>query len=172
MVMWAKTRVAAIVGTVALGAVGSGLWELVKPALTFLWSIALTIVTLGLDRLRDDIYLEVARGLEERSARLLLWSAAGVMLGLVLGILTRSRLRDSDTGGGLRRVLDRATPVVVILTIMFSLIAARQSYSASSVANFSQLEAIAAPFLTDRERLLVRGRFAQITTRREYLVDR
>ncbi|HMH52342.1 MAG TPA: hypothetical protein VK548_19035 [Candidatus Acidoferrum sp.] len=164
-----KNKALTIVGTVLLGALGSGLWEFVRPALTVFWSVALTIVTLGLDALRDDIYRDVARGLEEKSARLLLSSAAGVLLGLVLGFMTRAKLRKPDTGDALRRILDRAAPIMLMLAVMFSLMAARQSYITSSIANLLQLEAIAAPFLTDQERLFVRSRFAQITTRAEYV---
>lgn len=59
----------AILGTIVLGALGSGLWEvLVKPGLAWAGGAVLTISTLGLDSLRDQIYADVAIGSYERAS--------------------------------------------------------------------------------------------------------
>ena len=55
-----KKTTLTMIGVVVLGALGSGLWELVKPLLGWSWSGLLTIATLGLDSLRDGIYADAA----------------------------------------------------------------------------------------------------------------
>ncbi len=52
-----------IVVTIVLGALGSGLWELVvRPVYAFVSTIALNVITLGLDSLRNGLYEEAAKG--------------------------------------------------------------------------------------------------------------
>jgi hypothetical protein len=58
-----------IIGTIFLGALGSGLWELaVKPPGTWISKAMYTVVTLGSHRLTDAIYREAARGHHEQAS--------------------------------------------------------------------------------------------------------
>ena len=182
-----KKRLAGLAGLIVIGAIGSGVWELAKPALTVLSSISLTIVTLGLDTLRDGIYQEAARGLEETSARTLLISLSAFAFGLSLGMLTSKRLvrllggkhpetSQSATPAGedpkkshADRMYRRLAAVLISVSIIMMLVATRQAYVTTCTASYYQLEAITAPDLKEAERLAFRSRFAQMTTRADYI---
>jgi hypothetical protein len=58
-----------LLGTILLGALGSGLWDLaLKPGGRWLNEVFLTAVTLGSDYLKDQVYAEAARGYHEAAA--------------------------------------------------------------------------------------------------------
>jgi hypothetical protein len=60
-----------VVGALVLGALGSGLWELLfKPLLAWITTLFLNIATLGINSLRDDLYAEIAKGIYDRSGLL------------------------------------------------------------------------------------------------------
>ena len=66
--MWKKVTLG-IVGTIVLGALDSGLWELAfKPAGQWLGNGILTAATLGSSVLKDQIYIEAAKGYQDESA--------------------------------------------------------------------------------------------------------
>lgn len=55
-----------IVGTVILGAIGSGVWRLLlEPFSLWIGKALFTVATLGLESLRNGVYAEVAKGLHE-----------------------------------------------------------------------------------------------------------
>lgn len=61
-----------ILGTIILGAIGSGLWDLaLEPALTWCGRTFFTIATLGLSQLRNEIYIDIAKGFHEALSILL-----------------------------------------------------------------------------------------------------
>jgi hypothetical protein len=58
-----------IAGTVVLGALGSGLWEIaLKPGGRWVGRALLTVATLGSGYLKDQVYIEAAKGYHESSA--------------------------------------------------------------------------------------------------------
>jgi cation transport ATPase len=57
------SAVLTVIGALILGALGSGLWELLfKPLLFWVSTVFLNIATLGINSLRDDLYVEIAKG--------------------------------------------------------------------------------------------------------------
>jgi hypothetical protein len=65
---WKKAIVAAL-GTILLGALGSGLWDLaLKPSGRWMGNALLTAVTLGSSYLKDQVYIEAAKGYHEEGA--------------------------------------------------------------------------------------------------------
>src|SRR4051794_11362648 len=56
-----------IIGTIVLGALGSGLWDLCLRDF-FVWSGhgILTLITLGIGSVRDSNYIEIAKGRTDR----------------------------------------------------------------------------------------------------------
>src|SRR5260370_6846781 len=70
-----------VIGALILGALGSGLWELLfKPLLFWVSTLFLSIATLGINSLRDDLYVEIAKGHDPSG---LLVFTVIIMLGLV-----------------------------------------------------------------------------------------
>lgn len=47
-------------GVVVVGALGSALWDLVKPGLFWLWTSSVTVSSLGIQSLTDDLYIRAA----------------------------------------------------------------------------------------------------------------
>src|SRR5260370_37201259 len=93
----------AILGTILLGALGSGLWDAIfRPLLPWLGELLLNVGTLGLEQLRDGIYVEVARGTYERAGLLIVQLVIGGFAAFLLGIVS---------GAGFRVLLgDRGDP--------------------------------------------------------------
>jgi hypothetical protein len=55
-----------LVGVIIIGAIGSGVWEVVlKPLSTFIRDILLNLITFGLESFRNDIYSSVASGYDQ-----------------------------------------------------------------------------------------------------------
>jgi hypothetical protein len=89
--------IAGILGTLVLGALGSGLWNvLFAPLGSLIVKAALSLVTLGISSARDQVYATAARGYAERpSVMLLLFFGTAVLvvpLGAFVGELVLSRL--------------------------------------------------------------------------------
>jgi len=77
-----------VVGTILLGAIGSGFWQrLGDPLYTFVRDSVLNLATLGLATLKDSIYADVSRGFSEASTRtqedLAFWFSYVLLAGLV-----------------------------------------------------------------------------------------
>jgi hypothetical protein len=87
-----------ILGTIILGAIGSGLWSLLfEPVSLWTGRVLFTIATLGLDSLRTNVYAEVAKGLHEESSLVILTLIVFITflaLGYYRGILYGERHGD------------------------------------------------------------------------------
>jgi len=56
-----KRAVLAVIGAIILGAIGSGLWEMIaKPGLSSLGRLFLTLVTFGSESARNNAYADAA----------------------------------------------------------------------------------------------------------------
>jgi len=160
-----KTKVLAVVGTVVLGAVGNALWELVKPGLGWLSTAALNVITLGIQTLRDDIYVEIARGFREKVAENVLGFALG------LSLVTFAFWYASQTIGQTVRLFFSLWPMrllVLFSLVYLTLMGYRIAYINSSIAYFEQLLAISSPYLSADERIQMRSSFAQIQNSTDY----
>ena|ERR1700690_667287 len=61
-----KKIIIAILGTIVLGVLSNGLWELlVKPSVIWLRDTLLNIASLGIESIKNDCYVEVAKGFHE-----------------------------------------------------------------------------------------------------------
>jgi hypothetical protein len=83
-----------IIGTILLGAVGSGLWDVaLKYAFSAIGRGILTGLSLGYGAIRDSCYLEIAKGQTDRAS---LWLVSFTLIPLFVGLgffmgYTRSR---------------------------------------------------------------------------------
>lgn len=168
-----KNKIIWVVVTLILGALGSGLWELIlRPALAFLGNSALDIVTLGLDSLRNDLYQEAARGQYERVGISVLSAISGTLAGItiaaiVLPFLLKRRLSNQIVQRSTRQF---AISLLMIFTTTFVLLLfQRVIYVNNAINYFEQLCLIVEPYQTEQERSLIRSEYAQATTRQEYV---
>ncbi len=174
--------IGAILATVVLGAIGSGLWDAVfKPLLPWLGEGLLDVGTLGLQSLRDSVYVEIARGTFERAGLhtllMLLSSGSGLLLGLALGAvsvlrsITRARTADQKSALDpvvLRRVLWIGTLFVALFAGFLLVNAVRITYIVRAANHIEQFQRIVAPFITENQRLSLASRVAQIASKDDY----
>jgi hypothetical protein len=86
----------ALLGAILLGALGSGLWELVlKGLMNSSRDVLLNLVSFGLHSIKDITYSQIARGFhEEASMNLLLFTVTIIiLLGLFLSLFGIVSLR-------------------------------------------------------------------------------
>ena len=152
-----RRKLFSIVGTIVLGALGSGLWELLKPLGTTAWDAMLTVSTLGLDSLKDGLYQSASRlgaagarqaaGIQLLGALITL-TIAGVMMSLRFRLPARGRLESNAY----------LLPFVFLAGAAALMIGAtRTSYVAKVAAYCEQLSTIAAPYIDTQARLEFAG---------------
>lgn len=186
-----KRKFLAIGGALLIGALGSGLWELLKPLLGWLASASLDIVTLGLESLRDGLYADAAAQESERVSGMILSLLSGVMGGLLLAILippksflpketekpedetieASSAYTDSLKAKTflLKRYKFIATVVLAFMLTTHALIMQRTIYVNHVASNFNRMCIIISPYLSQQQDALYHSKFAQIQTRAEYI---
>ncbi|MDP1683363.1 MAG: hypothetical protein Q8L39_16520 [Burkholderiales bacterium] len=159
-----------MLGIVVLGALGSGLWELIKPLLGWGWSAVLTIATLGIDSLRDEIYADTALAIgtsfQVTSTRQLLVGTVFLIGAMVISSI-RLSFRPTTT---YRLPLGNAVLLLVVATLQF-VTAARSGYVSNLATYTQQLEIIAAPHVSESQIKQFRARGVQVKNRADYLAN-
>jgi hypothetical protein len=192
---WKKAALAIIV-TIVLGAIGSGLWELaLRPAALWSGKAILTVVTLGSSTVKDGIYLEAAKGYHEAGDLELfsfevmcLFGLSGGFAGVIIGSLYVRRVITSaqDTEAAhnkLKSLLDEKGfitktdyPMMWTLLLVSLLFACIQdiSYLKLFQANeaytyYSQSLTICRPYMDDQQTQIIESRYASIKSRDDYM---
>ncbi len=194
----ANKWVIGILGTILLGALGSGLWDLIlRDFFAWIGRFVLTGLTLGFTSIREGFYAEIAQGRNDRvilnllgGTVLLLSGALGFCLGFRHGAADAERemhdlegLRISDPSAfekDAERLIpkwDRQTRKsqwieIMLLIFTVSIIGFRAlvlTYECNAVNHFEQVYAICLPFLGQPERDRLRFDFARIKTKTDYL---
>jgi hypothetical protein len=189
--------VLAVVGALVLGALGSGLWELLfKPLLTWITTLFLNIATLGINSLRDDLYAEIAKGIYDRAGLLgLALLVAGVtafflsiatLFPLTIWMLVGGRIRKRNlvkAGAAVKSGMS-IPPSRQFRTLRWSMVAlisaslfeasvtfisfTRENFISTGAVYLDQSQRIIAPFLTDDQRVVLRSRAASMQTRADF----
>ena len=176
-------RVFSILVLIILGAAGSGLWEIAKPVFPWVRDIVLTTATLGINRLRDDLYLDVAKTVYSPDATETLNCLVGAILGLILGTVVALWLSGSyleKPHGLVRKTIDRSyfykrqvilvgSSVLLVLTAASWFSAYRSLYITQASAYLIRSQDIIAPFITEDRRLKLRSEIALIENRDDFM---
>jgi hypothetical protein len=162
-----KRAALSIFSTVVLGAVGSGLWEVVKPLVTGSWTGLLTLATLGLDTVRDHMYAQAAQTMGKPTGFQVVLSYALTAIFLtgtvvLLWIKTSFPHTASPLGNFLFRVL-------LCLVVASALTSVRAIYATNLAHYTAVLETMAAPHLTETELKRFRADAIRIANRDQYL---
>jgi hypothetical protein len=171
-----------ILGTVILGAIGSGLWDAVlKPAFPKLADFMLTISTLGLQEMRDSIYVEIARGNYERASLGTFEMASGMFSGITVGmivgvyVINRKSYIDNTDAQNLKKLMISSKKIAIPALLIQSLFAGfiifnatRMTYIVIAAGQLQQMQDIVAPFLSDDERIRLHSNVAQIRSREDF----
>jgi hypothetical protein len=163
-----------IVGTILLGALGSGFWDLcLHDFFTWIGHGILSLITFGFTSVRDRLYVEIAKGRNDRVGIYLL-SYAFIFFGVMMGVYMRS-------GAFGRKVYTEMTPqdyrsirriLSFPLLLFISVLAFRSisvTYSTGAIDHFEQAYAICLPFLPPHDRDQIRSQFAQIRSKTDYV---
>lgn len=168
-----------LVGTLLIGSLGSGLWEaIVKPSMLWSATLMLDLGTLGLSSLRDDMYLDVAKGSYERAGLMLLAMATGIFTGsltapLIFIFLRRNQDEDGHPTSVAVRHLRKnwiLISVPVILGMIFFVSLYRVSYIIRASNYADQLLRITSPYVSEKDILLLQSELAQISNKSDYVL--
>jgi hypothetical protein len=175
-----KKWIAGVAGAVVLGAFGSGLWELaIKPGGVWFFQAVLSAVTFGSKHLKDQVYLQAARGHHEAiagDAVMLLFVFLGLFTGAALHMLSEIHRPDIAESSAPKfvfkssRFLSRALGVSLLALSAFMLVRSAESQTATDLCTFfDQSLSICSPYLDDHEVRLLKARFAALRSRDEYI---
>jgi hypothetical protein len=190
-----KQIVLGLLGTILLGAVGSGFWELgLKPTFQWLGRMLLTAVTLGSNTVRDDIYKEAAKGLHETSSLQLyslvilsLFFMCSYGLGIASGGRSSRKFRkdlDELDDQAKLTVLEKklaslkhqiyTAQLLVFGIILLFTTSQLINYLKVNQANaactfFAQSMAICRPYLNDQQAKIFESRFASMDSRADFV---
>jgi len=173
-----------ILGTIVLGALGSGLWSVVfEPAFSMISRATLNVVTLGVASVRDGIYEDAASGLHEVSSLhvhlflvvfITLIPLMPVFISRFASAIERRLETEDKTGSAatLRRLRRFATASSLAACLAGSALLVRfllVNQTNLTVAHFNRTFAICRPYLDpeSKERLL--SEFARMHSRADYL---
>lgn len=164
-----------LAGTLVVGALGNGLWELAKPALVWMTAGILDVATLGMASLRDSMYVEIARGTYERAAERMLSLGIGILTGvglcvlLIPPILRRLKAPALSSPTSESRVRLASMSFIVIAIVYLTVQNIRMIYVIRAANHMEQLQRVVAPHLSEQQRLVFASRFASMTTKSQYV---
>lgn len=187
-----------ILGAVFLGAIGSGVWDLaIKPLFRFSGNFAINILTLGINKLQDNIYIEIAKGMAERTSHhvyylvmvFYLFAAISVTFYFwegydrrksrynseILKIIEDEEKSIESLKNEIGGYLDKAKKLMFVFTIVMTFFIillvfdySRTMFIDNKVRIFEQMYTIDAPYLTDQERLKIKSDFGLIKNKEDY----
>jgi hypothetical protein len=172
--------------TIFLGAVESGLWEIaLKPGGYWFCHAVLTAATFGSKYLKDQVYLEAAKGNHEVIAEnsthaigLILFCLAGAIIGYAIAKLKSPNLNSDETTklSSLRHKIkiELFHNLSVILCIIYILVIYSVGELKVSAANqaytyFRQSTDICRPYISEHQTQQFESRFAALRSRDEYV---
>lgn len=180
-------KILAIISVIILGAIGSGVWDyLLKPFLKIFPEVILTIITFGIKGLQDNIYLEVAKGFHEIGSILIFTSLIAALTGfLFFGVLAYIQIsqklsnEDKNTSNqgcpdeGIVGKIRKRYRFILILVIIFLVVWLnwtwfRVAYINDKVTYYNQLYDTVAPFINEKEQLMIKSNFSQIKNKEDY----
>lgn len=163
-----KKTVFSIVGAIVLGALGSALWDFSKPLLSSCTALIANLSTLGFETLRDAFYIRAARSLGRPVgigySMTFLICIISIVSATVFQVLAKSTEPE---------VSSTAKNFKLIFYIVFFIFVAqlmRSSYVLQLATYYELLEVRAAPYISDTEMKKTRALFAQVKTKKDYLM--
>jgi len=174
-------NIKSICGTILLAIVGSALYEnLFRDFFSFIGRGLLTISTLGIEKLKDDIYLEIAKGFYENVSIQVLGIIFSVLFGIIFGMLFAMLRADKEDGikeSKIRIWLRVNRNKVKIFFLFYTFLVfgisilsvSKISYINKSISYYNQLLKIASPYLTTDQEKGINASFAEIQNKSDYV---
>ena len=170
-------------GGLVMAIAGNAMWELTRPAVVWSGRLILNIATLGMSRLRDGLYEDVARGDYDWFGQWFNSLFGGVVSGFLMGVLVVMWIfRKKDEGDAadaasemkpslFGRIVDSNWTVVIysLSVILFVLVqTTRINYIHRAATYAEQMQAIIAPYISEQDAAVLRSRLAQAASSKEY----
>jgi hypothetical protein len=186
-----------VIGAVAVGALGSGLWDLIfKPVFVGLGTLILDVTTLGIKSIQDALYVQMAKGPHDRisqvSAVVICGTAIGGSFAFVVVFIRYLKYRiareirsynlheaDRITKSGgerssrdVKKLMFRGSGGLLVLASLLSgqllVLVVREAYIESGSIYLDQSLRVIAPFLTVDERVKLASRIAQMSSKADF----
>lgn len=172
-----------VIGALIIAVIGSALWENIFRGLFSFFGKGLLIVsTLGIQKYKDNIYTDIARGFYEGVSLQILYLFLGILLAIVISLVlaTFRKLNDSEDEKHQSKIIDwlfstkrRAKWFLLIYTFFLVSVCllslSRATYTNKSIAYYNQLLKIATPYLTEDQEKGYDSKFAQIKNRYDFI---
>ena len=178
-------NIIAVVGALVVGALGSGLWDVIfKPTFVWIGTILLSLATLGIQSLIDGIYVEVAKGSYERAAdaahqTIIIIFGTTMVAVPIFGLLAFKAIDEEKSENKVLSKEDRRRRVrmLVFASLVLQSLGAgillinssRLSYIIRASNYLEQCERIVAPAIPVDQRLLIASAIAQIRSKNDFL---
>jgi hypothetical protein len=175
-----------LLGTVVLGVISSAIWDGVKPLSIFLYKKILYISTLGIEKYKDGIYQNIAKGYHENVSLEIFVLINSLFLSAILVTVVFNTIIYFYRNGNhvvARKVmnlvswprnLSRRSLAVFILfyavfvLTFFTLNLVKTKYENQAVVYYNQLIIISSPYLSEENIKIFQSRFAQIKNKSDY----
>ena len=182
-----KTKITlGILGTIGVGILTNALWDAIRPATRSFYEFLLNISILGIDKFKDGIYLDIAKGHHE----IFSINTYGLIIGILLSFVILSlliaarRVLKEDEDHAFAKSIDKlfswpkqATPkgfltFILIYTVfaitIISLNLVKETYINDAITYYEQMLSITAPYLSSEEYIQIESEFAQIKNKSDY----
>ena len=177
-----KKIVLGIISTIFLGGIGNGAWEyIIRPLFSFSSEFGLNLISFGVQKFKNQIYLEIAKNLHEDVSMSILALLTAALLSLIitsiLFIFTRKYVREYiHKKMGEETTKEKKYFYYKIFIIFYSIFAisffcgdlARTKYINRSITKYNQLLTIITPYTQEDTVAKIKSSFALIKNKSDY----
>lgn len=182
-----KYLIGGLFGTIILGVVSSAIWDGIKPLSRFLYEKTLYVSTLGIEKYKDGIYQNIAKGYHENVSLEIFDLLNSMLLSLIFVTMVSYVLIYLYKNGdhvvvkkvadfiGWPRTLSKTSFTIFILfytvfiLTFFTLNLVKTKYQNQAVVYYSQMIAIVTPYLSKDDVNKFHSEFAQIKNKSDYV---
>lgn len=182
-----KYLIGGLLGTVVLGVLSSAIWDGIKPLSRFVYEKTLYVSTLGIEKYKDGIYQDIAKGYHESVSLEIFVLINSILLSLIFVTMVTCTLvylcRDEDHVVTRKVVAFLRWPrtfrkryfvvFVVFYTVFvltfFTLNLVKTKYANQAVVYFTQMITIVTPHLSEQEINEFHSNFAQVKNKSDYV---
>ena len=185
-----RTIVFGTTGAIVLGIGANVAWDLLKPLTRFLFEVTLNLSILGMDRFKDGMYQQIAKGFHESASLdvfifthiifLVFFLAMTLLLFVLRKILIDSYNNKSffvDKIISFPKKLYKSN-LFIWLLVFYALfistttvlVSVREVYVNNAMTHFEQLSQIVRPHTSVEQDILYKSSFSQIQNRDDYIL--
>lgn len=172
-----KKFVTSIIGVIILGIFSSALWDkLFKPLTEILFRLLLYVSTLGIEKYRNGIYSEIAKGFHESvSLEILTWITSvfvGTVVAVVFLKIKGHKKSALSNDGFLFKTINRIYFLILYLVFSITFVGlniVKIQYINRSIVYFEQLLNVVSTEITDDSYKGFQSEFAEIKTKNDYI---